>query len=463
MLINKYRLSSGREIPLSFPQRRIWFLQNLYNDNVMYNVGRCYRINGLLDMEALRIAMHTLTVRHEPLRSRLQIAQDGYPFQIMEKEPQVNIEYTDLRSTSRDNIRGLAEQIIQEAVERPFNLCDEKMLRVVSIRLSESESMLIFVMHHIITDYFSRRPFNADFTSVYTAKIMGHKLSLPPLKFQYSDFAKEQELLLTKENIANKRQYWRDFFAGYSNLELATGTPSQYLINDGPPSYDFASQIILSETIRECKMIAESRKCTLFTIYLTAIALLVNYLYRDSKVMLCTANANRRLPGAEQVIGCFFTNIIIFLDIRPERKLSELLQDVREKFLHARQHQDMPFEMFAEDLALECTRQRKPPYRIYISYHNSANDVELSLPNAQLERVAFSTGRNTHEDIVFDFWEKLSEGKLCLDIQWLWRTDLFDKKTIKKASSMLEILFGEITRDFDINVQSLHASLARLD
>jgi len=462
MLINKCRLSSGQEIPLSFSQKRIWFLQNLYNDNVMYNVGTCYRINGLLDMEALRITLHTLTTRHEPLRSRLQIAQDGYPFQIMEKEPQINIEHTDLRSTPRDDIYGLAEQIIQEAVVRPFNLCDEKMLRVVSVRVSESKSMLIFVSHHIITDYFSMRLFNAEFTSVYTSKIMGHKLSLPPLKFQYSDFAKEQELLLTKENIANRHKYWCNFFAGYSNLELATVAPSQSLKNNGLPSYGSACQLIPSGTISECKMIAESQNCTLFTVVLTAIALLVSYLYRNLKIMLCIANANRQIPGAEQLFGCFFTNIILSLNIRPDRKLSELLHDVREEFLNARKHQDMPFEMFAEDLALECTHQRKPPYRVYISYRKSAV-IEISLPNAHLEPMEASTGRNTHEDIVFNIWEKMSEGGICLDIGWLWRTDLFDNKTIKSASSMLETLFGEIRRNIHSNVKSLHDSLAGLN
>lgn len=461
MLINKYRLSSGKEIPLSFSQKRIWLLQNLYNDNVMYNVQSCYRINGVLNMEALRMTLHTLALRHEPLRYRLQIAQDGYPFQIMEKEPQINIEYTDLRNAPRDDIRGLAGNIIQEAVVRPFNLCNEKMLRVVSVKLSDDESMLMYVIHHIISDYTSRRILHAELTSLYAAMVTGKTLALPPLKFQYSDFAKEQERLLTKENIANRYQYWRNFFDGYSNLEPAMNAPSQQITNSGAPSYDFVQQLIPSGTIRECKIIAENHKSTLFTIVLTAIALLVSYLYRDSKVMLCIANANRQIPGAEQLVGCFFTNIILSLNIRPDQKLFELIREVREMFLNSRQHQDMPFEMFAEDLALECTSQRKPPYRVYISYRKSAN-IEINLPHAKLEPLDFSTGRNTHEDIVFNFWEKLLEGELCLDIEWLWRTDLFDQQTIKKASTRLEILFNEIKKDIHADVKSLLERVEKL-
>ena len=85
------------------------------------------------------------------------------------------------------------------------------------------------------------------------------------------------------------------------------------------------------------------------------------------------------------------------------------------------------------------------------------------MPNVSIDPLDFSTGRNTHEDIVFNIWEKISEGGICLDIGWLWRKDLFNNKTIKRASSMLEILFGEIRRDINNNVKSLHDSLAGLN
>lgn len=463
MLFDDNRLNSDREIPLSFSQKRIWFLQNLYNDHVMYNTLRCFRINGFLDMDALQMTLQTLAVRHDVLRSRLHLSPDGSPFQVMDMEPHINIEYTDLRNSSRDDIRGLAEQIVQEAVVRPFKLYDENLFRVVVVMTDKSESMLLFVMHHLIADFSAWCLFLTEFAAVYAAKMTGRHPSLPALAWPYGDFAKNQALLLTEENITNQRKYWRDFFAEGSNPRQAACLLSQPVARAAPPSYASISQFIPSATIRACEIIAESRKCTLFTIYMAAIALLVSCLYRDSKVTLCTANANRRDPGAKQVIGCFFTNVIFSLDLRPDCKMSDLLHDVRKKFSDARQHQEMPFEMFAEDLALECTRQGRPPYRIYISYHNAADDDTFNLPDARLERVMFSTGRNTHEDIVFDFWEKLSDGKLCLELRWLWRTDVFDQKTIQKASTLFETLLSEIGKDLHDTVKGLQDSLAGPD
>lgn len=462
VIIHKHRLSEGREIPLSFPQQRIWFLQNLYNDHVMYNVGRCYRVKGRLDMATLRSALCTLALRHEPLRSKLQIARDGYPFQMLEINPQIDMEYTDLRNHHDDDLSGTAGQMMQEALVRPFNLCRDNMLRVALVRLSDDESMLIFVMHHIISDYVSRRIFNAELTALYAAMVEGKTWALPPLKFQYSEYAKQQEKLLAGENIASRRQYWRDFFHGNSTMETPSGAMPQQSTNDGTPSYESLPQIIAPDTIRQCKIIADQEKSTLFTIVLTAITLLVSHLYRKPRVVLCIANANRQMPGAEQLIGCFFTNIIISLNIRPNLKIDEMLREIRSRFLNARQHQDMPFEMFAEDLNMECTTRREPPYKVYISYRKAA-DIDISMPDADLERFDVATGKNTREDLVFNFWERLADGQWILDVEWLWRTDVFEKKTIQHASTQLEDLLKIIGNNVQTTVLNLRKAVTNLE
>ena len=260
MIIHKHRLSEGREIPLSFPQQRIWFLQHLYNDHVMYNVGRCYRIKGRPDMAALRAALNALALRHEPLRSRVQIARDGYPFQMIDQDSQIDMEYTDLRNLHDKDISGTAGQMMQEALIRPFSLCGDNMLRVAWVRLRDDESMLMFVIHHIISDYASRRIFNVELTALYAAMIKGKTLTLPPLAFQYSEYAKQQERLLTVENITSRRQYWRDFFHGSSPREPLSGAIPQQNANDGTPSYESLQQIIAPDTINKCKMIADQEE-----------------------------------------------------------------------------------------------------------------------------------------------------------------------------------------------------------
>jgi len=448
MSADRPRSDIKEPVPLSFPQRRIWFLQNIYDDTVMYNVTQCFHIQGVLEIEAVRAALNALAMRHEPLRSRFQIARDGTPFQWFDKEPQIAIEYTDTGNTPAAHRRDQAGRIIREAITRPFNLFDGPLMRVVCARLSESESILLFVKHHLVTDGWAWTILLQEFKTLYTAMTGGlPPPSLPSLKLRYSDFAKNQAKLLTDENVTEKRRYWHAFFSGCSHTGHDGRTLFRYGGNDVFPSYGSAWQTIPTGTIIECKANASRHQCTLFLLVLTAICLFVRHLYRDPRVVVCLAYRNRRRPGTLQLVGCFFTNLILSLHIPSEYKTVQMLQDVKEAYLHARLHQDMPFEMFASDLDLECTRQKQPPYRVYCSYHPADNEVEFKLPDARLTPMEAETGRNTREDIVFNIWERLSEGMLHLDIQWLWRTDVFDRETITGLFPEMEALFRELGGD----------------
>jgi len=457
--MNKYQSNTGKIIPLSFSQRRICFLQHLYDDNVMYNVNRVFRVQGPLDLEALQLTLQTLALRHEPLRTRFRIAPDGSPCQVVDDIAKVKIDYMDLSAVQGSHQLPKVRKVIQEAVVRPFKLYGELMIRAMLVRLNASEVILLFVQHHIITDDSSWCLFLAEFTTAYSAILKGEAPNFSPLPWAYSDFAQKQAQLNTRDITSNKLQYWRDFFDGFTWPEQKVDSCLEHVSKVAPISYATSWQHIPTHIINSCVKVAEKQNCTLFIVVLTAISLLVRFLYGHSQVLICMASANRQHPGAEQVLGCFFANVIVTLNILPEQKLAKLIQNVKSKFTIARQQQDMPFEMFAEDLGLKCTRQGKPPYHIYISYRSPAYDVPFSLPDVHLTPIEVSTGRNTQEDIVFNFWEKSSDGGLSLDLEWLCRSDVFDQNDIEKLPSMLELLITCLNRDIDQKVNNLKDSL----
>lgn len=460
MAKNKHCLIKAEKIPLSFSQKRIWFLQNLYHDNVMYNVAKCFKINGPLDREALQKTLQTLAFRHESLRTRLKMTREGEIFQFFDQELQNNIEYIDLRNLSPSDIEMQSKQLLQNSVSKPFDIYHEQMLRVLWLRLAEELSILLFVKYHLITDYSSWRLFLKEFEEIYTAITTHRAICLPPLKITYGDFAKKEQHLIQNDHLERMHRYWKNFFEEHVVEEWIPDAASQKSGIIKTPSYESARQSMPPEMFTKCKITAQNQKCTVFIVVLTSIALFVSYLYRTSKVLLCFANANRKLPGTEHLIGCFFTNTIISINVPPERKIFELIDDVRKAVITAWQHQEIPFEIFAEKLGLECTKEQKPPYRIYISYRKSLNDREFNLPGAEVSPLDVSTGKNTHEDIVFNFWEKQSENQTILDVEWQWRTDLFDKKTIERSFAMWNALLNEIAKEINVDVAILMKNAA---
>lgn len=456
MNISNKIIKDFKKSPLSFSQQRIWILQNLYKDDVMYNTLRCYKIKGPLNKNALLNTVNALALRHEVLRIRLQLSPDGSPFQIVENNPRINIEQRDLRQLSGGNIQHIAEQIIQNVITSPFDIYNEPLLRIILVQLGEEESILLFVKHHLISDYVSWQLFLTEFTTIYTAIITGNKLSLPALPWEYSDFAITESLLLTREFMESKKIYWYNFFADFIDSKAESDRRMQKIKNGETPFYESFQQLIPSDTIGECREVAENHQSTLFIVILTVISLLISYLYRNSKVMLCIANANRKYPEANKVMGCFFMNVIVTLNVQREQKIADLISEVKDIFLKSRKNQNVPFEFFVSEFAFECTRQRRPPYKIYISYRPFTNYVEFKLPHVDLETLHFSTGKNTHEDIIFSFWEKMSGDKRYLDLELLYRSDVFDRKTIEKVSSMMKNLMDGMKKNVNIDVQSLH-------
>ncbi|MBM3861993.1 MAG: hypothetical protein FJ395_20405 [Verrucomicrobia bacterium] len=434
--IAAYRAHIGQRIPLSFAQYRIGYLQQLYRDDVMYNVARAFRIHGPLDTEAVRRALRVVAERHEPLRSRIALDDDGLPFQQIENEPQIDFECVDLTGSPPSD----TDAMVRECVVKPFELFGGSLHRTRCFRLGASEWILLFVQHHIITDYLSWRLFLSEFSAAYASGVTGAALSLPPVPLRYSEFAKRQWQELPEDWITQAHAFWRRFFA----REVGAATEAE---QPAPVTYGKHSQQFSPSVIRACKSVATGQATTLFTLVLSAVSILAGKLYRDREVMVCFATGNRKHANLMPLIGCFFTNIILRLDVSQDRDLAALLCRAKDQFARARQEQRLPFEMFADDLSLEATRHRRPPYRIYISYRNLATNTEFSLADLNVEPIQVSTGRNTQEDIVFNFFERTVEGELFLDLEWLWRLDRFDPQTIKEASGFLESLFDRFRNE----------------
>ncbi|HEX7306423.1 condensation domain-containing protein, partial [Lentzea sp.] len=165
--------------PLSFAQRRLWLLHRLDPAGALYNATFTLRLRGLADADALESALADVAHRHETLRTVFPEV-DGEPHQlVLDTVPAL-----DRVSVADEGLRDA----MAEASGHEFDLAAEHPWRPTLFRVSASDHVLLFVMHHIATDGWSWGPLTRDLATAYTARLAGQAPDWEPLPVQYADY-----------------------------------------------------------------------------------------------------------------------------------------------------------------------------------------------------------------------------------------------------------------------------------
>ncbi|WP_244310240.1 condensation domain-containing protein, partial [Streptomyces flavovariabilis] len=262
-------------MPLSFAQRRLWFLYRLEGPGSTYNGAAVLRISGALDAQALRAALGDVMARHEALRTVFPEV-DGRPYQHIlpaaEARPEVSVETLDEAELAA---------AVDRAVRHPFDLATELPLRASLFTTDEHRHMLVLVIHHIAGDGWSMGPLSRDLSAAYAARRAGRAPTWTPLPVQYADYTLWQRELLGAEDdpeslLAAQVGYWREALAGIpERLELPTDRPyperAGYEGGAVPVRVDAALHRALID-------LARSRQTTVFMVLQAAVGVLLHRL-----------------------------------------------------------------------------------------------------------------------------------------------------------------------------------------
>src|SRR4029077_17676339 len=159
---------SGLLFPLSFPQQRLWFLDQLVPGNPFYNLAMAVPMGLALNVAALEWSLGEIVRRHEILRTTFTVP-DGGPVQVVSSSSRLTLQLDDLRSLAPDERRSVVLQRAAEEPRRPFDLCRGPLIRGALLRLEERDYLLLLTLHHIVFDGWSVDVFWRELEALYTA------------------------------------------------------------------------------------------------------------------------------------------------------------------------------------------------------------------------------------------------------------------------------------------------------
>ncbi len=348
-------VARAAELPLSWGQERLWFLEQLDPGSPAYHIAFTVEVRGCLDRDRLRQALAKLFSRHEALRSRFRV-RAGQPFQTIAEHLAVDVD---------DLPAGGGEQILFDYARRGFSIGDGPLLRLGLRSLGDQRQQLLFVVHHLVADGRSSAILVRDLAALYGECLTGEMAALPALPFQYPEFVDWQGRSLTAAARARELTYWRE--------QLAAAPPALALPTDGPrpvrQKFRGASlrRRLDQNQLAALKGLAKGQGASLFMVLLAAYYLLLRRYSNQTDLLIGTPVAGRQFPELENVIGLFINSLILRVNTDEDLRFSQVLSHVRKVTLAAQANQALPFEHLVKELQPERDLSRAPLFQVMLN------------------------------------------------------------------------------------------------
>ena len=439
------RAERSGPLPLSFAQQRLWFLDQLEPGSAAYNVPAALRLKGRLDVGALGRALDEVVRRHESLRTSFAVV-GGESVQIIAEAQKADVPVLDLRPlSSREREEESQRQMRQEA-EAGFDLQRGPLLRARLLRLDDEEHLLLFTMHHIVSDGWSQGVLVREVGALYTAYTEGKPSPLPEPGLQYADYAAWQREWLRGEVLDAQLSYWRRQLGGALPILALPTDRRRGLISGRGRRHGFSLD---SEVTQGLRKLSQHEGVTLYMTLLAAFQTLLHRYTGQEDVVVGTAIANRTRPELEHLIGFFVNTLVLRTDLSGDPSFRKLLKRVGEVALGAYANQDLPFEKLVEELRPERDLNQQPFFQVMFMLQNTP-EQPLELPGLSVEPANGYGGA-----VKFDLVLNMQETEEGLAGSFEYSTDLFDDSTIERVTGHFETLLQGIVADAGETLSSL--------
>ncbi|WP_073920058.1 non-ribosomal peptide synthetase [Streptomyces sp. CB00455] len=438
-------------VPLSFAQRRLWFLNRFEDQRAVYNMPWALRLTGALDTAALEAALADLLERHESLRTVYpEVA--GQPYQRIlpphEARPAL------LRHDAADadgTAGGLAEEVARAAADG-FDVTADLPLRAHLFTEAPGAHILLIVVHHIACDGWSIGPLWRDLGAAYTARCVGEAPGQAPLPVQYADYTLWQRRILGEADdprsaLARQSAYWKDALAGLPDeLNLPTDRPRTPDSGHRGGVVPFEIPAALHQRLAA---LAERTGGSTFMVVQTALAALLSRAGAGTDIPLGTPLAGRTDEALDDLVGFFVNTLVLRTDTSGDATFAELLRRTRSGSLAAYANQDMPFDLLVEALNPDRSVSRHPLFQVMLAFQNNAGG-ELELPGLRVEDYTFDL-RHSMFDLLFNITEHrdAQAAPAGLGGYVTYRLDLFDRSTAEWLTAGLVRMLTAIAADPD--------------
>lgn len=351
---------SEQTLPMLASQRQIWLAQLADPGALTHTIPLLLRISGKLDPDALTTAVADVVRRQPGLRATFR-EEKGVPVQRIIPCGDFTVPVTDLRALPAEMRAKECARLERETAYGDFDMSEGPLLRARLIRVSDHDHVLHLLFHHLVTDEVSMTLFASELSSFYTARVEGKEPTLPPLRLTFSDVVQHEHAMLAGVEGERLRRFWGRELSGAPQLHL---TPERSRAGARPFVGEFLQHGINKDLHLALYELARFTRVTNFTVFCSAVIILLNSLSGQDDVIIGVPTENRVRPGSEQLIGCFLNVVPVRVNLSGNPSFEELVGRVRESLLRSYDHQQLPFAEILEAIRPDRVPGMHPIYQV---------------------------------------------------------------------------------------------------
>jgi len=383
--------------PLTNPQKRIWFTENIYSNSAMWNIGGAIKIDGSLNFDLVEAAINILIKKNETFRLNF-INLDGDIYQYVKEYERISVE---------KHIFKDSEQFYQWAendYKKGFSIGKEGLYYFSICHVKERESYIYLKMHHIISDGWSFALIVQELSNIYNDLFQGIEVN-DSVENSYLEFIKGEESYTASNRFEKDKKYWID---KYNNLP-------EKLYNDKVTDIKGVRKVFrldrgVSKNIQSFTM---DNNCSLNTFFITVYLLYLYKMFDQKDIVIGNPTFNRTNRKERKTAGMFTSTMPFRFMVNKDLAVNDLFNDVNNELFSCFKHQKYPYNLLIQDLKLNQLGYDSL-YNASINYYNG--DFSIELHDKPIEVVEFYNGYQAYPlQIVIKEWTESGEIELAFD------------------------------------------------
>lgn len=424
------RVDPAGKLVLSYGQERLWFVHQLEPENAAFNIPAAVRVKGPLDVKALERTLQEIVRRQQSLRTRF-VSVQGEPHQVIDAAIAEELPVSDLSNLPEAEREAEARRLALQEAQQTFDLTGGRLFRARLLRLAKQEHVLVFTMHHIVSDAWSVGVLVREVSAIYKSFSAGEPSPLPELEIQYADFSTWQRELLSGPVLEEQLRYWKRKLAGVEPLMLPADRPRMAAQRNDGATLGFTLPAELVEALRSA---SRKQGATLYMMLLAAFQALLGRYSGQHDIAVGSPIAGRSRTETEPLIGFFINMLVMRTDLSGQPDTNALLERVKETTLEAYANQDVPFEKLVDVLLRQRDLSRTPLFQVMLVLQN-VPWTALQLGTAQMLPFEVQTGAAQFEISLF-----MTESSAGIEVNVEYNTGLLEEPSIRRMMEHYRML-----------------------